>query len=79
MKSQAAVREESYSRANSEATELSSESEDHNVNAEFHVDTDQKKKKKGMVLPFEPHSITFYEIKYSVDMPQVLESFFVHK
>ena len=28
-------------------------------------------KKKGMILPFEPHSITFDDIKYSVDMPQV--------
>lgn len=28
-------------------------------------------KKKGMVLPFEPHSITFNEVTYSVDMPQV--------
>ncbi|XP_024979262.1 pleiotropic drug resistance protein 1-like isoform X4 [Cynara cardunculus var. scolymus] len=27
-------------------------------------------KKKGMVLPFEPHCITFDDIKYSVDMPQ---------
>ncbi|KAK1365563.1 hypothetical protein POM88_041124 [Heracleum sosnowskyi] len=27
-------------------------------------------KKKGMVLPFEQHSITFDDIKYSVDMPQ---------
>ncbi|MQK21463.1 ATP-binding cassette domain-containing protein, partial [Escherichia coli] len=27
-------------------------------------------KKKGMVLPFEPHSITFDNITYSVDMPQ---------
>ncbi|XP_022728526.1 pleiotropic drug resistance protein 1-like isoform X2 [Durio zibethinus] len=26
-------------------------------------------KKKGMVLPFEPHSITFDDIIYSVDMP----------
>ncbi|XP_004486706.1 pleiotropic drug resistance protein 1-like [Cicer arietinum] len=26
-------------------------------------------KKKGMVLPFEPHSITFDDIVYSVDMP----------
>ncbi|KAK2974339.1 hypothetical protein RJ640_021195 [Escallonia rubra] len=26
-------------------------------------------KKKGMILPFEPHSITFDEVKYSVDMP----------
>ena len=29
-------------------------------------------RKKGMVLPFEPHSITFDDIIYSVDMPQVL-------
>lgn len=28
--------------------------------------------KRGMVLPFEPHSITFDDIVYSVDMPQVL-------
>lgn len=28
-------------------------------------------KKKGMVLPFEPHSITFDNVIYSVDMPQV--------
>ncbi|WZZ57647.1 hypothetical protein YC2023_057754 [Brassica napus] len=27
-------------------------------------------KKKGMVLPFEPHSITFDNVIYSVDMPQ---------
>ncbi|KAL8113884.1 hypothetical protein AgCh_020969 [Apium graveolens] len=30
-------------------------------------------KKKGMVLPFEPHSITFDDIKYSVDMPQEMK------
>lgn len=28
-------------------------------------------RKKGMVLPFEPHSITFDDIVYSVDMPAV--------
>ncbi|XLT81843.1 hypothetical protein HN873_003596 [Arachis hypogaea] len=31
-------------------------------------------KKKGMVLPFEPHSITFDQIVYSVDMPQYSSS-----
>ena len=31
-----------------------------------------KSRQKGMVLPFEPHSITFDDIIYSVDMPQVL-------
>ncbi|XWS19043.1 hypothetical protein CRYUN_Cryun32bG0097100 [Craigia yunnanensis] len=30
-------------------------------------------KKKGMVLPFEPHSITFDDIIYSVDMPQEMK------
>ncbi|XP_038694315.1 pleiotropic drug resistance protein 1-like isoform X3 [Tripterygium wilfordii] len=30
-------------------------------------------KKTGMVLPFEPHSITFDEITYSVDMPQEMK------
>ncbi|KAL2332419.1 hypothetical protein Fmac_020000 [Flemingia macrophylla] len=30
-------------------------------------------KKKGMILPFEPHSITFDEIVYSVDMPQEMK------
>ncbi|KAE8705118.1 Pleiotropic drug resistance protein 3 [Hibiscus syriacus] len=30
-------------------------------------------KKKGMVLPFEPHSITFDDIIYSVDMPQEIK------
>jgi hypothetical protein len=27
--------------------------------------------KKGMILPFAPLSLTFDDIKYSVDMPQV--------
>ncbi|KDP36995.1 hypothetical protein JCGZ_06051 [Jatropha curcas] len=31
-------------------------------------------KKKGMVLPFAPHSITFDDIIYSVDMPQEMKS-----
>lgn len=26
---------------------------------------------RGMILPFEPHSITFDNVKYSVDMPAV--------
>lgn len=33
-------------------------------------DIDQNKK-RGMVLPFVPLSITFDDIKYAVDMPQV--------
>ncbi|KAI7757882.1 hypothetical protein M8C21_029195 [Ambrosia artemisiifolia] len=33
-------------------------------------DGSNQSKKKGMILPFEPHSITFDDVKYSVDMPQ---------
>ncbi|XP_073136046.1 pleiotropic drug resistance protein 1-like [Henckelia pumila] len=31
-------------------------------------------KKRGMILPFEPHSITFDEIRYSVDMPAEMKA-----
>jgi len=34
-------------------------------------------KKRGMVLPFTPLAITFDNIKYSVDMPQVSNLSFV--
>ncbi|KAJ8755161.1 hypothetical protein K2173_018959 [Erythroxylum novogranatense] len=34
----------------------------------------RNQKKKGMILPFEPHSITFNDIKYSVDMPQEMRN-----
>ncbi|KAK9923261.1 hypothetical protein M0R45_031690 [Rubus argutus] len=30
-------------------------------------------KRRGMVLPFEPHSMTFDEVGYSVDMPQEMK------
>ncbi|XP_060675558.1 pleiotropic drug resistance protein 1 isoform X1 [Ziziphus jujuba] len=30
-------------------------------------------KKKGMILPFEPHSVTFDNVVYSVDMPQEMK------
>nr|XP_043614750.1 pleiotropic drug resistance protein 1-like [Erigeron canadensis] len=36
-------------------------------------DAGGENKKKGMILPFEPHSITFDDIKYSVDMPQEMK------
>lgn len=32
-------------------------------------------RRRGMVLPFEPLSITFNEIRYAVDMPQVSFNF----
>ncbi|KAL2332427.1 hypothetical protein Fmac_020008 [Flemingia macrophylla] len=40
--------------------------------ADSHVESSHGKK-KGMILPFEPHSITFDEIVYSVDMPQEMK------
>ncbi|KAA8540447.1 hypothetical protein F0562_024634 [Nyssa sinensis] len=33
-----------------------------------------RSRKKGMILPFEPHSIAFDEIRYSVDMPQEMKN-----
>ncbi|KAJ8540413.1 hypothetical protein K7X08_030332 [Anisodus acutangulus] len=35
--------------------------------------TEGQNKKKGMVLPFEPHCITFDNVVYSVDMPQEIK------
>nr|BAR94045.1 PDR-type ACB transporter [Nicotiana benthamiana] len=35
--------------------------------------SEDQSKKKGMVLPFEPHSITFDEVIYSVDVPQEMK------
>ncbi|XP_065617096.1 pleiotropic drug resistance protein 1-like [Quercus suber] len=31
-------------------------------------------RKTGMILPFDPHTITFDEVKYSVDMPQEMKN-----
>nr|AIU41654.1 ABC transporter family protein [Hevea brasiliensis] len=38
------------------------------------IDESNHNKKKGMVLPFEPHSITFDNVIYSVDMPQEMKN-----
>lgn len=39
---------------------------------EFELEAEaNEKKKKGMVLPFAPLSLTFNDIVYSVDMPSV--------
>ena len=35
------------------------------------MEDDSASTKKGMILPFDPLSLTFDNIKYSVDMPQV--------
>ncbi|CAL1399870.1 unnamed protein product [Linum trigynum] len=37
-------------------------------------DEASESKKKGMVLPFEPYSLTFDDVIYSVDMPQEMKS-----
>ncbi|KAL7597678.1 hypothetical protein Lser_V15G25189 [Lactuca serriola] len=37
------------------------------------IDDRNQNKKRGMVLPFEPHCITFDNIKYSVVMPQEMK------
>ncbi|XP_039117422.1 ABC transporter G family member 35-like isoform X1 [Dioscorea cayenensis subsp. rotundata] len=39
-----------------------------------HVVADSNQSQKGMVLPFTPLSITFDEIRYSVDMPQEMKA-----
>lgn len=33
---------------------------------------------RGMILPFEPHSLTFDNVTYSVDMPAVREEIHVY-
>ncbi|KAJ1376803.1 P-loop containing nucleoside triphosphate hydrolase [Sesbania bispinosa] len=43
------------------------------VRPEAVVESSQRRK-RGMVLPFEPHSLTFDEITYSVDMPQEMKN-----
>ncbi|KAF1858637.1 hypothetical protein Lal_00044670 [Lupinus albus] len=40
----------------------------------FSNDQNTKSGRRGMVLPFQPLSLTFDEIKYSVDMPQEMKS-----
>ena len=37
------------------------------------INASDNNRKRGMVLPFTPLSITFDEIRYAVDMPQVHE------
>nr|KAJ0208199.1 hypothetical protein LSAT_V11C500275870 [Lactuca sativa] len=51
-------------------TFLNHENEAQNPSA---VELHSMSKKKGMILPFEPHCITFDDVKYSVDMPQEMK------
>ncbi|KAE8728222.1 Pleiotropic drug resistance protein 3 [Hibiscus syriacus] len=50
--------------------ESSSSSE---TRTEVQDDAQRSMKKKGMVLPFEPHSMTFDDVIYSVDMPKEIK------
>ncbi|KAI5315668.1 hypothetical protein L3X38_044844 [Prunus dulcis] len=44
------------------------------INSDNGEECTNHNKKRGMVLPFEPHSITFDKITYSVDMPQSMKN-----
>ncbi|KAL2515279.1 ABC transporter G family member 40 [Forsythia ovata] len=57
-KPQATILEESEDDARSGSSSVRADAKDANQN-----------KKRGMILPFEPHSITFDDVQYSVDMP----------
>ncbi|XP_030479880.1 pleiotropic drug resistance protein 1 [Cannabis sativa] len=45
-----------------------------NQNAESSTEEMNQNRNTGMVLPFEPHWITFKDIVYSVDMPQEMKN-----
>ncbi|KAI5315665.1 hypothetical protein L3X38_044841 [Prunus dulcis] len=69
----------SQTRGNSLIPQVSTDSEDGSTSSKpssvrTEATTDTNHKKRGMVLPFEPHSITFDEITYSVDMPQAMKN-----
>lgn len=54
-----------------ESAQAVAQEDDDSEKLEELKDGTNENKQKGMVLPFEPHSITFDNIRYSVDMPQV--------
>ncbi|KAL6559850.1 transcription factor [Orobanche gracilis] len=61
-KGQAVVPEDSDNSQNEDGIDLSRQ-----INA-------NQKRTRGMILPFKPHSVTFDEIFYSVDMPQEMKN-----
>ncbi|XP_059640406.1 pleiotropic drug resistance protein 1-like isoform X2 [Cornus florida] len=80
-KAQAVVPEERHSNANNyqtcKAIQLSSQGNSSLGKTAPKGDGDNveanQNRKRGMILPFEPHSITFDEIKYSIDLPQEMK------
>ncbi|XP_042517441.1 pleiotropic drug resistance protein 1-like isoform X2 [Macadamia integrifolia] len=64
---------------NGEMVELSSKAKGHAGSSESSsskavADEGSQNRKRGMVLPFEPHALTFDEVKYSVDMPPEMKA-----
>ncbi|XP_030480269.1 pleiotropic drug resistance protein 1 isoform X1 [Cannabis sativa] len=57
----------------SHAIFLLEDSESNNQNAESGTEERNQNRNRGMVLPFDPHWITFKDIVYSVDMPQEMK------
>ncbi|KAJ6414598.1 hypothetical protein OIU84_003573 [Salix udensis] len=75
-KSQAVISKDSESikpGVTGRATPLSNRGSKHRDDTES-ISEANNQKQKGMILPFEPHSITFDDIKYSVDMPQEMKN-----
>ncbi|XP_057454234.1 pleiotropic drug resistance protein 1-like [Lotus japonicus] len=69
-KAQATINEESEDNTpNGRAPEVELPRIESSGNADSAVDSSHGRK-RGMVLPFEPHSIAFDDVVYSVDMPQ---------
>lgn len=50
----------------------SNEKDDRSTSTRSSSNRKESDRRKGMVLPFEPYSITFDDVTYSVDMPQVI-------
>ncbi|XP_061982096.1 pleiotropic drug resistance protein 1-like isoform X4 [Populus nigra] len=55
------------------AVQLSNHGNEINRNSFASIGEASDNRKRGMVLPFEPHSITFDDVIYSVDMPQEMK------
>ncbi|OAY36963.1 pleiotropic drug resistance protein 1 [Manihot esculenta] len=77
-KPQAVISDEpEESKSSERAIQLSKLESSHRTNTESRtsgIDESNHNRKKGMVLPFEPRSITFDNVMYSVDMPQEMKN-----
>lgn len=82
-KSQAILTEETLAERSGQFIELSSKEKGNqdrrnvssrSMSARVGIISEDKKKKHGMVLPFQPLSITFDDISYRVDMPREMKA-----